>query len=128
MWAWVKIDPVGLAIRRAFAARQGHGARICIARSGPGSSCVVVTVVVSCMTKPKPDSELTGLVYGCTDDSLGRRHALYQRPIFWAGSWSRGFRDLSTLSSGRENIHASSQECISIWFFIGLLLARSTAS
>ena len=28
--------------------------------------CVIVTVVVSLMTKPKPDSELEGLVYGVT--------------------------------------------------------------
>jgi hypothetical protein len=29
--------------------------------------CVVVTVVVSLVTKPVPDSELTGLVYGLTE-------------------------------------------------------------
>ena len=34
--------------------------------------CVVVTVVVSLLTKPKPESELTGLVYGCTDDARRR--------------------------------------------------------
>jgi len=28
--------------------------------------CVIVTVVVSMATKPKPDSELDGLVYGLT--------------------------------------------------------------
>jgi SSS family solute:Na+ symporter len=47
--------------------------------------CVLVTVVVSLATKPKPESELTGLVYGVTaiprDGNLG----LFQRPIFWAG-------------------------------------------
>ena len=29
--------------------------------------CVAVTVVVSLLTKPKPDTELNGLVYGCTE-------------------------------------------------------------
>ena len=32
-----------------------------------GLICVVVTVLVSLMTKPKPEKELVGLVYGCTE-------------------------------------------------------------
>jgi len=46
--------------------------------------CVSVTVIVSLMTKPRPESELNGLVYGATvipDD--GATH-LWQKPIFWA--------------------------------------------
>ena len=31
--------------------------------------CVGVTVIVSYMTKPQPESELNGLVYGATVDS-----------------------------------------------------------
>jgi SSS family solute:Na+ symporter len=46
--------------------------------------CVVVTVVVSLMTKPKPDSELNGLVYGVTDIPAEEQVAIYQRPAFWA--------------------------------------------
>ena len=45
--------------------------------------CVIVTVVVSLVTKPKPEKQLVGLVYGCTDSSEGHL-PLYQRPIFWA--------------------------------------------
>jgi SSS family solute:Na+ symporter len=47
--------------------------------------CVVVTVVVSMFTRPKPESELNGLVYGCTELPSEGHLALYQRPIFWAG-------------------------------------------
>jgi SSS family solute:Na+ symporter len=47
--------------------------------------CVVVTVVVSMATRPKPASELVGLVYGCTELPSEGHLALYQRPIFWAG-------------------------------------------
>jgi solute:Na+ symporter, SSS family len=46
--------------------------------------CVLVTVVVSMVTKPKPDSELTGLVYGLTDIPSEASVAAYQRPWFWA--------------------------------------------
>jgi SSS family solute:Na+ symporter len=47
--------------------------------------CVVVTVVVSLATRPKPESELVGLVYGCTAIPSEQDVALWERPIFWAG-------------------------------------------
>jgi solute:Na+ symporter, SSS family len=47
--------------------------------------CVVVTVVVSLMTKPKPESELTGLVYGATAIPREGNLSLFKKPIFWAG-------------------------------------------
>jgi solute:Na+ symporter, SSS family len=46
--------------------------------------CVLVTIVVSYMTKPTPEAQLTGLVYGSTiipDDGSTK---LYEKPIFWA--------------------------------------------
>jgi solute:Na+ symporter, SSS family len=46
--------------------------------------CVVVTVAVSMVTKPKPDAELTGLVYGATDIPSEGDLLWFQRPIFWA--------------------------------------------
>jgi SSS family solute:Na+ symporter len=42
-------------------------------------------VVVSLLTKPKPESELTGLVYGCTPIPSEGDMPVYKRPIFWAG-------------------------------------------
>jgi SSS family solute:Na+ symporter len=37
------------------------------------------------MTKPKPESELTGLVYGATAIPSEGNVGLLQKPIFWAG-------------------------------------------
>ena len=47
--------------------------------------CVVVTVVVSLLTRPKPVEALTGLVYGCTELPSEGHLPLWKRPIFWAG-------------------------------------------
>jgi solute:Na+ symporter, SSS family len=45
--------------------------------------CVLVTVIVSLFTTPKPVEELTGLVYGYTRFPDDGGLALYQRPVFW---------------------------------------------
>ena len=47
--------------------------------------CVIVTVVVSLMTKPKPESEPEGLVYGVTAIPSDGTVGLLQKPIFRAG-------------------------------------------
>jgi SSS family solute:Na+ symporter len=47
--------------------------------------CVAVTIIVSYMTRPKPESELTGLVMGCTEIPSEGHLPVYQRPVFWAG-------------------------------------------
>src|SRR5580704_11535809 len=47
--------------------------------------CVIVTVVVSLMTKPKPLSELEGLVYGVVPLPVEHDDHWYQKPIVWAG-------------------------------------------
>ena len=47
--------------------------------------CILVTVVVSYMTKPKTDAELDGLVYGATVIPHDGSATLLQKPIFWAG-------------------------------------------
>jgi SSS family solute:Na+ symporter len=46
--------------------------------------CVVVTVVVSYMTKPKSEAELTGLVYGSTVIPHDGSTNVFEKPIFWA--------------------------------------------
>jgi len=46
--------------------------------------CVFVTVVVSYMTKPMDDAQLTGLVYGATTLPDDGATTLWQKPIFWA--------------------------------------------
>jgi solute:Na+ symporter, SSS family len=45
--------------------------------------CVLVTVVVSLGTRPKPDEALTGLVYGLTPIPRVENVSLVHRPIFW---------------------------------------------
>jgi solute:Na+ symporter, SSS family len=46
--------------------------------------CVGVTVVVSLFTRPKPDAELTGLVYGATELPSEGHLPFWKRPICWA--------------------------------------------
>jgi SSS family solute:Na+ symporter len=47
---------------------------------------VIVTIVVSLATTPKPDSELKGLVYGVTIVPQEGESKLWQRPAFWAAA------------------------------------------
>jgi SSS family solute:Na+ symporter len=46
--------------------------------------CVLVTIVVSYMTKPTPEAQLTGLVYGSTVIPHDGSRNLFEKPIFWA--------------------------------------------
>jgi SSS family solute:Na+ symporter len=46
--------------------------------------CIVVTVFVSLVTKPKPDSELRNLVYGLTPRPQEGPCPWYERPALWA--------------------------------------------
>jgi SSS family solute:Na+ symporter len=46
--------------------------------------CVIVTVIVSYMTTPKPESELNGLVYGATVIPDDGATTIWQKPVFWA--------------------------------------------
>ena len=47
--------------------------------------CVTVTVVVSLLTRPKADSELTNLVYGLTPLPEAGPTPWYESPKLWAG-------------------------------------------
>lgn len=83
MWAWVRLDPSALRII-ALSPYAKDMAENMYRALWSWIICVVVTVVVSLLTRPRPLSELTGLVYGATEiPSLGHLK-LYQRPIFWA--------------------------------------------
>jgi SSS family solute:Na+ symporter len=44
------------------------------------TTCFVVTVLVSLVTKPKPESELRNLVYGFTDVPTDEKAPWYKRP------------------------------------------------
>jgi SSS family solute:Na+ symporter len=83
MWAWVKVDPT--ALRYVALSPNAKGlAQDYFQALWSFVACVLVTVVVSLATKPKTDSELTGLVYGLTEVPAVGDVRLYQRPLFWA--------------------------------------------
>ena len=83
MWAWVKVDPSALRYV-ALSPYAKDMAENMYRALWSWIVCVMVTVVVSLLTKPKPLSELTGLVYGASEIPSDGDVALYQRPIFWA--------------------------------------------
>ena len=84
MWAWVKVDPGALAII-ALSPRAKDMAENMYRGLWSWLVCVIVTVLVSLMTRPMDEKRLAGLVYGCTDIPSEGQYPLYQRPIFWAG-------------------------------------------
>jgi SSS family solute:Na+ symporter len=83
MWLWVKVDPSAVGIialsrqAKTMAENMYRALWSCLI-------CALVTVVVSLWTKPKPESELDGLVRGCTKLPSEQHLKLVQRPIFWA--------------------------------------------
>jgi SSS family solute:Na+ symporter len=44
---------------------------------------VIVTVVVSLLTKPKTDAELADLVYGLTPIPHEEKVSMFHSPVFW---------------------------------------------
>ncbi len=83
MWAWVKFDPTALRYV-ALSPNARDMAENMYRALWSWIICVLVTVVVSLLTKPKPVSELVGLVYGATDIPSEADVPLYHRPAFWA--------------------------------------------
>ncbi len=83
MWAWVKADHTALKYI-ALSSNAKDMAENMYRALWSWIVCVVVTVVVSLMTEPKPEKELTGLVYGCTEVPGEGHLPLWQKPAFWA--------------------------------------------
>jgi SSS family solute:Na+ symporter len=83
MWAWVKLDPSALAIV-ALSSHARDMAENMYRALWSWIVCVVVTVVVSMLTKPKPVSELNGLVYGVTQIPHEEHATIFHKPAFWA--------------------------------------------
>jgi solute:Na+ symporter, SSS family len=85
MWAWVKLDPSALK----YIALSPHAkdmAENMYRGLWSWLICVIITVVVSYLTKPKPESELVGLVRGCTEIPNEGHLPLFKRPITWAAA------------------------------------------
>jgi len=83
MWAWVWIDPTALKYI-ALSTHARDMAENMYRALWSWIVCVIVTVVVSLITKPKEDKELEGLVYGLTKLPSSSHLPLYKRPMFWA--------------------------------------------
>ena len=90
MWALVKADHSMLA----YIALSSHAkdmAENMYRALWSWSICVIVTVGVSLLTRPKPVEELTGLVYGCTELPSEGHLPLWKRPIFWGALSAAAF-------------------------------------
>ena len=83
MWGWVKADHDALRYV-ALSPNARDMAENMYRALWSWIVCVLVTVIVSYMTTPKPDKELTGLVYGVTEIPTIAQVPIYQRPWFWA--------------------------------------------
>ena len=83
MWLAIKYHPAALAYVALSSHAKAMAADLYQALWS-GLICVLVTVLVSLMTSPRPEAELTGLVYGCTLLPDEGEMRLYQRPWFWA--------------------------------------------
>jgi SSS family solute:Na+ symporter len=83
MWAWVKMDPSAIRYvalspyARDMAENMYRALWSCLL-------CVLVTVAISLLTKPKPDAELVGLVYGATEIPSESYVSVWHEPWFWA--------------------------------------------
>ena len=83
MWSWVKADPAALR----YVALSPHArpmAQDMYQALWSWIVCVVVTISVSYLTTPTPDSELVGLVYGVTAIPRETDVPWHKRPAFWA--------------------------------------------
>ncbi|WP_084080217.1 sodium:solute symporter family protein [Edaphobacter aggregans] len=83
MWIWVQRD--GVALRYIALSSDAQPMAENLYRAlWSFLICVTVTVVVSMMTEPVPETQLAGLVYGATTLPDDGAKTLWQKPIFWA--------------------------------------------
>jgi len=84
MWLWVKVDPSALRYV-ALSTDAKDMAENMYRALWSWIICVIVTIAVSLVTKPKTDKELEGLVMGLTVIPSEQDLPFYERPLFWAG-------------------------------------------
>ncbi len=96
LWAWVKVDPTALKYvafspdAKDMAENVYRAMWSLIANFG-------VTILVSLVTKPKPEHELEGLVYGLTELPLEENVPFFRRPLTWAAVVGAGFVALNVI-------------------------------
>ena len=83
MFALMKVDPVRWVpvfarspLAKALAQDMYQALWSCV-------TCIVVTVLITLVTKPKPDAELVGLVYSLTEVPHEEHASIFHRPAFW---------------------------------------------
>jgi solute:Na+ symporter, SSS family len=83
MFGWIEVNPAAVRIV-ALSSHASPMAADMYRALWSWIVCMVVTIVVSLWTQPKPVAELNGLVYGATQIPSEGASAWYQRPAFWA--------------------------------------------
>ena len=96
LWLWVKLDPSALRYV-AFSPNAKDMAENIYRAMWTLSANVLVTVIVTLFTAPKPEAELKGLVYGLTTFPSMGQLPIFKRPIFWAAAVAVGFLALNIL-------------------------------
>jgi len=97
LWLWVRLDPSALRyVALSGDAKVGMADNIYRAMWSLIVN-VVVTVVVTLFTRPKPAHELKGLVYGLTEIPSEGQFPVFKRPIFWAAAVGLGFVILNVI-------------------------------
>lgn len=85
LWLWVKLDPAALHYV-AFSGYAKDMSENMFRAMWSLIANVLVTVLVSFISAPKPDHELQGLVYGLTEIPAGGEFSIFRRPITWAAA------------------------------------------
>ncbi len=83
LWGWVRVDHSALRYV-ALSPEAKTMAEDMYRALWSWLVCVIVTVVVSYLTKPRPVAELAGLVYGASPLPEEHDDHWYQKPIVWA--------------------------------------------
>lgn len=85
LWLWVKIDPAALHYV-AFSSYARDMSENMYRAMWSLIANVLVTVLVTQFTTPKPDHELEGLVYGLTELPATGEFSIFRRPLTWAAA------------------------------------------
>jgi SSS family solute:Na+ symporter len=94
LWLVVRVDPEALRYV-AFSSHAKDMAENLYRAAWSLLANVVVTVAVTLVTTPKPEHELTGLVYGLTDLPSDGAFPIFRRPITWAAAVGVAFVGLN---------------------------------
>ncbi len=94
LWLWIKMDPGALRYV-AFSTHAKDMAENLYRAMWSLIANFAVTIVVTLFTKPKPEAELQGLVFGLTKLEPQRHFSFFQRPITWAAAVGIAFLALN---------------------------------